>query len=252
MKIILKTAFFMLMSVGVFAQSADEILTNYFEAIGGIENLKSLKGMKISAKVQQGGVDIPLEIVSLADGRQYTKVSVQGMEIMQGVFDGETMWSTNFQSMSPEKADAESSERQKLEANDFPIPFIDYKAKGYGLELLGTETIDGTETFKLKLTQEPITIDGEKTENVSYHYFDTEAFIPLVRESTINQGPQKGQMGQIKFSDYQEVEGMYFAFSMSQGIKDGPSQSIEITSVELNPEISNDAFKFPETKKEGE
>ncbi len=252
MKIILKTAFLMLMSVSVFAQSADEIIANYFEAIGGLENFKAVKGMKANAKVQQGGNDIPLEIVRMSDGKTYTKVSFQGMEIMQGVFDGETMWNTNFQSMTAEKASAEASANQKLDANDFPSEFIDYKAKGYTLELMGTETIDGSETFKLKLTKEPRTIAGEKVEDITYYYFDSEAFIPLVQESTINEGPMKGKVSQMKFSDYQEVDGLYFPFSMSQGIKDMGAQSITIESIELNPEISDDVFKFPETKKEGE
>jgi outer membrane lipoprotein-sorting protein len=248
MKIIIKTVLMMFMSVGVFAQSADEIIANYFEAIGGIENFKAIKGMKISAKVNQGGVDIPLEIVSLSDGRQYTKISLQGMELMQGVFDGESVWNTNFQSMTPEKSDAEASANQKLDANDFPSEFIDYKAKGYTLELVGKETMDGSETFKLKLTKEPKTVDGQSVEDVTYYFFDAEAFIPLAQESTMTQGPAKGQTMQIKFSDYQEVDGMYFPFSMSQGVKGGGAQTISFDSVELNPEISDDAFKFPESK----
>ena len=252
MKIIIKTALLMLMSVSVFAQSADEIIANYFEAIGGLENLKAVKGMKITAKVNQGGMEIPLELVNLADGRMYTKVSLQGKDLMQGVFDGESVWSTNFQSMKAEKSDAESSANQKLDSNDFPSEFIDYKAKGYTLELIGNETMDGSETFKLKLTKEPKTADGKSVEDITYYYFDSEAFIPLAQESTMTQGPAKGQIMQIKFSDYQEVDGLYFPFAMSQGIKGGGAQTISFDSVELNPEVSDEMFKFPENQDGGE
>jgi hypothetical protein len=59
-------------------------------------------------------------------------------------------------------------------------------------------------------------------------------------------GPMKGQTQLVTMSDYQEVEGLYFAFSMSQGIKGGASQPIVMESIELNPAVEDSAFEFPE------
>ncbi len=228
------------------AQDVDEIISNYIENIGGEDALKSLKGVKITAKVNQGGMEIPLNMYQMADGRQMTEITFQGMTIKQGVFDGETLWGTNFQTMKAEKSDAEATSNMKLDVNDFPDSFVDYKEKGYTAELLGTETIDGSETFKIKLVKEPRMIDGQKVEDVTYYYFDTEAFIPLVQEAEIKSGPMKGNIQQIKFSDYQEVDGLYFPFSMSQGIKDQGSQPIIVENIELNPEVADSDFVFPE------
>ena len=50
----------------------------------------------------------------------------------------------------------------KLESKDFPDAFFNYKEKGYTIELLGKEDLEGTETFKIKLTKTPMTVDGEK------------------------------------------------------------------------------------------
>ncbi|MCP4456794.1 MAG: outer membrane lipoprotein-sorting protein [Cytophagales bacterium] len=228
------------------SQTVDEIIDGYFENTGGLDNWKSLTGIKMTAKVNQGGMEIPLEIVYMADGRTYTKITIQGAVIMQGVFDGETMWSTNFASMKAEKSDAETTANYMLDINDFPDSFMDYKEKGYTAELLGQETIDGTETFKIQLTKEPRTIDGESVEDVTYYYFDTEAFIPIAQDSEVKQGPQKGAIGRITQSDYLEVDGLYFPFSQTQGIKDGPSQPLIIDSIELNPQIEDSAFAYPE------
>ncbi len=228
------------------AQDADEIINNSFEATGGMDAWAKLKGIRMKAKVSQGGMEIPLEIVQMADGKQYTIISLQGNTIKTGVFDGTTLWNTNFQTMKPEKADSESTENMKLEANDFPAALFNYKEKGYQVELLGKETIDGTECYKIKLTKEPQTIDGQKVDDVSYYYFDTENNIMLVMESEIKSGQAKGMISQIKFSDYDEVDGLYFPFSMSQGIKDGQSQPIIIESIELNPDIPDSVFVFPE------
>ncbi len=245
LKITIATILFAL-AIPLQAQTADEILASYFENTGGIDNWKSIEGMKMTAKVNQGGMEIPLEIYQMSDGRQMTVINFQGKELKQGVFDGETLWSHNMMTMKAEKSDAEQTANFKLNSNDFPDSFIDYKEKGYTVELLGKETIDGAETFKIKLVKEPITVDGNQEEDVSFYFFDAENFVPIAVQAEIKSGPMKGQMSETTMSDYQEVDGMYFPFSMSQGLKGGQSQPITIETIELNPTVEGASFSFPE------
>jgi outer membrane lipoprotein-sorting protein len=233
-------------STQVNAQTVDEILANYFENIGGLENLKKIEGMKMTAKVNNGGMEIPLEIYQFKGGKQLTIINFQGKELKQGVFDGETLWGHNFMTLKAEKSDAETTANMKLNNNDFPDPFIDYKEKGYLVELLGKEDIDGTETFKIKLTKELITVDGKEEEDVSFYFFDTENFVLIAIQSEIKTGQGKGMIQEITFSDYQEVDGLYFPFSMTQGVKGQPGAPITISAIELNPEVDDSVFAFPE------
>jgi len=233
-------------SLSVKAQTADEILENYFENTGGLEVWKGLEGMKMIGKANQQGMEIPLEIYQLKDGKQMTKISFQGKVIKQGVYDGETLWSHNFMTMKAEKSDAEETANFKLETNDFPDSFIDYKEKGYTVELMGKETIDGAETFKIKLVKEPVTIDGNQQDDISYYFFDVDNFVPIAVQSEIKSGPQKGQIGETTMSDYQEVDGIYFPFSITQGVKGGQGFPITIESIELNPTVDNAEFSFPD------
>lgn len=228
------------------AQTADEIINNYFENIGGLEKLQTVKGVKMVAKVNQQGMEIPLEILQMSDGRQMTSINFQGKEIKQGVFDGETLWSHNFMTMKAEKSTAEETANFKLNANDFPDSFVDYKEKGYTIELLGKETIDGAETFKIKLVKEPVTIDGNQEEDVSFYFFDTENFVPIAIQTEIKSGQGKGMTSEVTMSDYQEVEGLYFPFSMTQGVKGQPGAPLTIESIELNPTVDAAAFAFPD------
>jgi outer membrane lipoprotein-sorting protein len=235
------------LAVAAHAQTVDEIIGKYFENTGGIDKWKALQGLKMSAKLNQGGMEIPIEIYQLKGGKQMTVITFQGKTVRQGVFDGTTLWSDNFMTMKAEKGDAETTENMKQEAGDFPDPFLDYKSKGYTAELLGKETIDGTETFKIKLTKKPVKVDGQLTDNISFYYFDAENFVPLVVESEIKSGPAKGVISQIKWSDYQEVSnGMLMPFSMSQGSKGGPGNQITLTKIEVNPTVDAKAFIFPE------
>ncbi len=52
-------------------------------------------------------------------------------------------------------------------------------------------------------------------------------------------------MSEITFSDYQEVEGLYMPFTMSQGVKGQGGQPVTMDSIELNPEVSDSDFAFP-------
>jgi hypothetical protein len=131
------------------------------------------------------------------------------------------------------------------ETKDFPDALLDYKKKGYRAELIEGETIEGVECFKLKLTKNPLTIEGEEVENVDYYYFDKESYVLIAQEKEVLMGPQKGVVGFNTFSDYQEVDGLYFAFSMNRGIKGGGSQPLVIKEIILNPEVDESLFSFP-------
>jgi outer membrane lipoprotein-sorting protein len=222
------------------AQTADEILNNYFENTGGIAAWNSLQGAKMVGSANAQGMEIPIEMYQMKDGKQLLKINIQGQEMTQYSFDGETMWTTNFMTMLPEKSDAETTENMKKNVGDFPSPFLNYTEKGYTVEYLGKETKEGTETFKLKLTQKPVMVDGKEEPTVSFHYFETENYVPIMSESQIPSGPQKGQMSVSNFSDYQEVDGLYFPFSISMN-----GQGITMKEIVLNPETDAAMFAFP-------
>ena len=240
----------MAFAVPTQAQTADEIIANYFENTGGIDAWRAIEGLRMHAKVNQGGMEIPITITQLKSGKQMTVINFQGKEIKQGVFDGETLWSTNFMTQKAEKSDAENTANMKLEMNDFPDNFLDYKEKGYTVELLGKEDIDGTECFKIKLVKEPMTIDGKQEENVSFYFFDTENFVPLAVQSEIKQGQAKGMVQEITFSDYQEAGDIYMPYSMTQGIKGQGGQPITMDKIEINPVVDDSEFAFPEEEAE--
>jgi hypothetical protein len=144
--------------------------------------------------------------------------------------------------MLPEEADAEATHNMKNQSMDFPDPFVNYKEKGYSVELIGDETMEGTETFKIKLTRKPMLVDGAEEPNVTFYYFEKENFVPIATESEVKQGPMKGQIVKDTLSDYQEVEGLYFPFAITMG----GGQPVTMTEIVINPEIDDTMFAMPE------
>jgi hypothetical protein len=224
----------------IFAQNADEIISKYITTIGGADKLRALKGIKMELSVNAQGMEIPVEVVQLLGGKMYVKIDLMGKEMTQMASDGNIMWMTNGMTMKAEKTDAETTENAKLSNQDFPDAFLDYKTKGYAAEYIGKETKEGTECFKVKFTKKPVTVDGNKVEDVSYFFFDTENNLPIASETEITQGPMKGQKSTSTKSDYQEVDGIYFPFSMNEG-----GQDLKVKKISLNPVVDDKAFAFP-------
>lgn len=233
------------LSLCSYSQTADEILNKYFENIGGIKKITAVSSVQMKANVAYGGMTIPVDMINTKDGKTLMKITFQGMEIVQMAFDGETSWGTNFMTMEAEKNDSEDSENQKRTASDFISPFVNYKDKGYTVELLPTETVEGVECFKVKLTKKTMLSEGVEVPNIEYYFFDKENYVPIVVEQEIASGEMKGQISQTLYSDYQEVDGIYFAFSMTSRIKDGEGQTIVFDTIELNKEFKNSIFLFP-------
>lgn len=249
-KLALALSLFAAFSFSTTAQDADKIIDSYFDVMGSKEAFNKLTGMTLTANVNQGGMEIPIKMIRLKNGKQLLTATLQDKELVQFAYNGEVLWSTNFQTMKPEKSDSEALMLMEEQANDFPNELFDYKGKGYKAENSGEETVEGVECFKIKLTKTPLTIEGNEVENISYFYFDKESFVLIAQESEMLIGAQKGVIQFITYSDYQEVEGMYFAFSISQGIKGGPSQPLEFSEIIINPEVDESIFDFPTTTEE--
>ena len=247
-KFILFNLFLFIFSGLATAQTADEIIDNYLQNIGGKDKLSKIKALHIKAKTNAQGMEIPVDIYMTSDGKQYIQFELQGKKMVQLAFDGKTAWHTNFMNMQNEKYDNETTENLKRNSKgEFPNPFLNYKDKGYKVELIGKDEIEGTETFKIKLTEHPVLSEGKEVNKESYYYFDAENFVPLVAEEEVKSGQMKGAKIQQVFSDFQEVDGLYFPFSTMTKFNGMPGQEIKIVSVEINPEIDQDMFTFKET-----
>lgn len=222
------------------AQTADEIVNSYLESSGGIKKLKNLKAIKMNAVIMHEEKVIPLEIYNTENGKQALIIDLDGTCITQFAFNGETMWTTDMLTGLAEKGYKEVTANIKLSANDFPTPFLNYLEKGYSLEYMGVEKIGKTKTHKIKLIQEPISINGEQQESVLIYYFDKKTFLPLSKSSEIVIDGKPEEINQSYLSNYKEVKGLLFPFTILES-----GQKIKIKSIDLDPEIDPDIFEFP-------
>jgi hypothetical protein len=142
-------------SFGYNAQTAEEIINQFQQAIGG-EKWNNVTGLRMNANVEQGGMKIPVEVVMLKDGRMYTEITLMGNTMIMQAYDGTTVWTTNFMSMEPEKAPSDEIKLDKktIMAEGKEVPNIEYYYidKENNVPIL-TETEIQTGEMKGKISQ---------------------------------------------------------------------------------------------------
>ncbi|MDW8393694.1 MAG: hypothetical protein RMK52_05560, partial [Chitinophagales bacterium] len=188
---------FVLASVAAGAQSADQIVNEYLRAIGGLEKLKKVQTIKMSGNFVQGTMIIPMTMYQKRPNLMLVEVTFQGMT-QKIAFDGKEAWSVDpFQGRTvAAKLDADQTKQQRFQA-DIDGPLVDYAAKGYRLEYIGKETIDGMPVYQLRLT----TGEGDTYD----YFFDEETYLLVKEKSNVKMQDGSTQSQEMNFSDYKEV-----------------------------------------------
>jgi outer membrane lipoprotein-sorting protein len=215
----------------------DEILAKYFAAIGGRQNWNEIKTLKYTGRMNSMGKLFQMAIVYKRPDKCRIDFSLGHIYFIQS-YDGKEAWKYNptTQGSLPELLDGEDAQ-SLIETCDFDGPLVDYKAKGIKIDLIGRENVDGREAYNLKITF--------KSGNVDNYYLDAKTYLPFMVKGTTK---QEGKVvpSTTVIDQYIDTGGVlipyYFKFDAGGG-KD--SETIKVSTVELNPELEDSVFTFP-------
>lgn len=238
-------AAFALFAQLTMAQTADEIIENYFKATGGKDKWVAIKSIKKVGKLKAQGMEFPATMLSKFPNSQKMSFSFQGKDIVQPAFDGKEGWQTNMMTMKAEKLAAEDNEGMKEEIV-FPDPFLDYKSRGYTVTLEGEEAIEGVACHKIKLTKKPTKVNGKEEENFVIYFFDKESGVILMSRTVASKGQMKGMALESFMNDYKEVDGLFFPFTTTQKMNGQAVATIALEKIEINVDIDDKEFAFPQ------
>ena len=226
---------------GVNSQTVDEVIENHIKAIGGLDKLMALKSVKFTGKFSGGGFEVPVTYIIKRKDMVRMDITFQGNAQITA-FDGTTAWQINpwTGKKDAEKLPKESEKELKKQA-DIEGALVNYKDKGYKAELLGKEDMEGTEVFKIKLT--------DKDDDVTNYYLDTQSYL-ILKETAKRKIKEKEINSETLYGNYQTFEGITFPMSME--IKEAGSDQTQkgvLDKVEMNVEVEDSYFKMPETGK---
>jgi len=230
------------LAAGAKAQTVDEIIAKNIQARGGLEKLKSVKTIRTTVKFSDGSFRADFLQENKRADRVREEFIIQGMAQIQA-YDGKTGWQISpFNGRKEPDLMSQDDMKSLVVDADIDGPLVGYKEKGHKAELVGHDSMEGTDCYKVKLSM--------KNGDVRYYYLDADSFLELKIEiqTTIHGALQESEM---YFGDYEQVNGIYYPFAVEQAQKGSPSrQQFSVQKIEQNVNLDDALFAMPATKTE--
>lgn len=237
-----KKVFFLLavifLASAMQAQTVDEIVDKHLEAIGGKDLLSKIQNVVMKGSTQIApGQEAPVSITVVQGKALRFELTIQGMTMVNAV-NGDKGWKIMpFQGKKDPEPMTPEEIVQSKDQLDVTGDLYNYKTKGNQVEFLGTEDMEGTEVYKLKVTKP----DG----NMIYHYIDTESYLDLKQSQKIKVEEKEMDVEQT-FSNYKKTDfGVTLPFAMG-----GMMGEMKWNTIEINTKIDNSIFAMPGEKVE--
>jgi hypothetical protein len=232
-----------LIGVPAAAQSLDEVIAGYLKARGGLDKIKAAQTIRITGKMTVGpGLEAPFTLETKRPKSMRLEFTFSGMVGIQA-FDGTTAWMVMpFTGKKDPEAMSPEDTKEFEEGADFDGELVDWKAKGHTVELLGKESVEGADAWKLKLTK--------KSGSVTYVYLEADSFLEIRSESKRKMRGSEVE-SETSYGEYKEVAGLMMPHAMESGPKGGPQrQKMTAEKIEVNVPIDDARFRMPEAKRE--
>jgi len=216
------------------AQTLDEIIAKNLAARGGVEKLRSLETVKSAGVVEARGVEIPIATWAKRPNKMRHDRKMPDRTISVG-FDGNTVWMLDSTTGTAQKMSGPQADATRDEATFDPL-FLSYKDRGYQIELVGNETLDGVAVHHLRVTK--------KNGPVEDHYLHAETGLEFRTVTVMEQAGMKAEL-RTDFADYRPVDGMQVPFSIRQFRNGTPVVQVKLTEFEFNVPIDDEMFAMP-------
>ncbi len=230
------------LAIGASAQTVDEVIAKNIEAHGGLEKLKAVHSLRTTAKLTQGSFRAEFLQENKRDDKVREEFIIQGLAQIQA-YDGKTGWQISpFGGRKDPELLSQDDLKSLVVDSDIDGPLIDYKEKGNKAELVGHDSMEGTDCYKIKLSMS----NGD----VRYYYLDTDSYLDLKVEiqTTIRGALQESE---LYFGDYEKVNGIYYPFAVEQAQKGSASRTqLSVEKIEQNVPLEDSLFTMPVSKPE--
>jgi hypothetical protein len=224
-------AFASLFAIGsVSAQTVDEVIAKHIEALGGKEKIEKIQNVVMEGSFVFQGTTISVTTTQIQGKLFRQDINIAGIKGYDIITDKEGWAFAPYQGM--QKPEPKTAEDIREGQSDLEIAgsIYNYAAKGNKIELLGKEDVEGTDCFKLK-----IILASGKEQTV---FLDPVSYL-IVR--TVEKKKANGQEMEIisDLSDYREVEGVKFPFSITI-----PFGTVNMSSIKANQTLDEKVFNY--------
>jgi zinc protease len=207
------------------------VLNRYIYSIGGMDKFKSV--MDRTTVMSGTAMSQPINIMIMQKYPDKLFQELQAGEVKQLLYYNS---GKGMMIIGDEKINIEGKELERLSMDANMQLLLDPESYGVKMELLLNEVVDSVECFKIKFTL-PSGIRW-----FQYYANDSGLKVKEVKEIQTKQGLFEQE---TYFSDYREVNGLKYPFTLKQYFG---AQEIDLTvkSIEINTGLEDKVFEVPE------
>ncbi|MAE08256.1 MAG: hypothetical protein CL661_05800 [Bacteroidetes bacterium] len=217
------------------AQDVDEIIAKHIKAHGDTDKWDNIRSMKITGSFTAFSVEKDFFAIKTDNGTYYSELYLGQHKVIES-FDGKSGWT-----IDPWQDFIFPRELNKSEINvfnqkaDFFTPFYKYKEKGYKVELIGEQNVDGINTYVIKLTRP----NGHS----ETWYLDTNTYLEYKCESDWVDFAYDSP-AESYFDDFRNVDGIVIPFFIERTFSQR-DRILQIKDIEFNVDIDESIFEMP-------
>jgi hypothetical protein len=204
----------------------DAVINSVINTLGGREKLLTVNSIKKSGNIEFGGQKIPFNYYAINKKAQRTEFIFSGMTGYFIITKDSGFNFNPFQGQtSPENVTAEDL---KLAQDDLDLQtvLVDYKSKGYTIDLLENEDVDGVDAFQLKITISP---------NKTLFYFIDPSGYYIIRIKTVTISNGQQNVGSTDYYNFKKTkEGILYAYTFD---------NVTFDSIEINIPLDDKLFR---------
>src|SRR5467141_2509048 len=197
-------------SFAASAQTVDEVISKNIQAHGGVDKLKAVRSIRTTGKFSQGSFRAEFRKENKRADKVRVEFIIHGLAQGQA-YDGKTGWQISpFGGRKDPELLSQDDLKSLVVDADIDGPLVGYKEKGHKAELVGHDSVEGTDCYKVKLTL--------KNGDVRYYFLDADSFLEIKME---NQSNIRGAVvfTENYYGDYEQVNELYFPFAFESGQK---------------------------------
>ncbi|GAC1664262.1 MAG: hypothetical protein NVS9B2_01580 [Steroidobacteraceae bacterium] len=234
--------------VGALNLTAAQVVEKNIAARGGRDAWRKIETMVWVGHLEVAeGAEPRLAFVleQKRPNKTHFEIATLGHKTMR-VFDGARGWKVRPNRDGTLDAQPYSAPEVKFarEAQGIEGPLIDYQAKGIGVELAGTERVEGRQAYRLNVRL----ASGEHQDI----WIDAQTFLDIKYDRTSYSATGAPGIVSVFYRNYQTVDGLQIPMLLEIGVGSGrrPDKMV-IDKIALNPPVRDDAFVKPAGARRG-
>ncbi|MDF1699269.1 MAG: pitrilysin family protein [Saprospiraceae bacterium] len=208
-----------------------KVVSNYLEALGGMDKLNAVKTMVVNISMDIAGQKASMEMGQKDNTMFYSEMSMMGNIVQEQRFNGTR---AKISGMGGIQEITKGPQFDALKDQAVTFGQVMYMNEGYEVNLKGIEEVEGENAYKVEVVKP----NGNK----SYEYYSVKSNL-LIRNTTTQPG-QGGEDTTIvtDLGDYKDVNGVQFPHTLTiNGAMPFPLV-MKVDSYTMNGEIPAEKF----------